>query len=253
MARCSKPLWCSVSRHLLVAVLCLTGCQASPLPGAGRRVQFEPLVPSARSAPDPMSRKTGSNHAAQMPLYGALHDHGHLVLAVPEPYLPPQALRQDVMYRAPYPPGTIVVDTAARHLYHLTGGGRAMRYVVGVGAAGQAFSGEAVLNRKRLWPRWTPTAEMLRRDPGTYGPWRRGMEGGGDNPLGARALYLSQNGRDTLYRIHGTPHPFSVGQASSNGCIRMFNQDVIHLAEKVQVGARVVVLNAAQSGRWVAQ
>lgn len=251
MARFSFTLLSPLSQHLLIAVLFISGCQATgPLPGASRRVQFDPLISPEQPTPGTPTQSTKSRRAPRPQHYGAQRDHGHLVLAVPDLYLPPHALRQEVAYAAPYPPGTIVVDSKARHLYHLTGGGRAMRYFVGVGAEGRAFSGVAVLDRTRAWPRWTPTTEMLTRDPATYGPWRGGMAGGGDNPLGARALYLSQNGRDTLYRIHGTPVPSSVGRASSNGCIRMFNQDVIHLADRVQEGAQVVVLDAAQSGQW---
>lgn len=234
----------SLPIKLLVALLCISGCQSGPLPRSGGEVRFDPLVPSETSAPG-----TAVSPAAQQS-YRGLRDHGQQVLAVPDLYLTPRTIRQQVNYAAPYPPGSIVVDPAARHLYHLMGSGRAMRYFVGVGAAGRAFYGEAVLARQQAWPRWTPTAEMIARDPGTYEPWQGGMAGGADNPLGARALYLYQNGQDTLYRIHGTPHPSSVGRASSNGCIRMFNQDVIHLASRVQNGVRVVVLSDDQSGRW---
>jgi lipoprotein-anchoring transpeptidase ErfK/SrfK len=95
---------------------------------------------------------------------------------------------------------------------------------------------------KREWPRWTPTKNMIGREPDKYARWARGMEGGSQNPLGARALYLFKDGKDTLYRIHGTNEPWSIGQAMSSGCIRMMNQDVIDLYRRVPAGAKVVVL-----------
>lgn len=231
-------------RCLIAALLFLGGCQAGSSSHSGGEVRFEPLVPSEISAPG------AAIPPAARQAYRGMRDHGQRVQAIPDLYLTSRTIRQQVNYGAPYPAGSIVVDPAARHLYHLMGNGRAMRYFVGVGAAGQGFSGEAVLARQQAWPSWTPTPEMIAKDPGTYGPWKGGMAGGETNPLGARALYLYRNGQDTLYRIHGTPHPSSVGRASSNGCIRMFNQDVIHLAARVQNSARVVVLSDDQSGSW---
>ncbi len=188
---------------------------------------------------------------AMRALYGARRDNGHQVDAIPGTMISGATARREVGYDAPYRAGTIVVDPTARKLYHLAGGNRATRYTVGVGAAGMEFTGEATVQRQSAWPRWTPTPEMLRRDPAKYGPVRGGLPGGPKNPLGARALYLYQNGQDTLYRIHGTPHPGSVGHASSAGCIRMFNQDVIHLANRVAPDARVVVLEAGEANKWV--
>lgn len=141
-----------------------------------------------------------------------------------------------------YRPGTIVVDPAERFLYLVTDEGTARRYGVGVGKAGLAFRGSAVIGRKAKWPRWMPTANMIERDPGKYGRYADGMEGGPRNPLGARALYLYRNDRDTLYRIHGTNEPSTIGRAVSNGCIRMINDHVVDLYDRVDVGTRVVVL-----------
>ncbi|WP_408612824.1 L,D-transpeptidase [Bradyrhizobium symbiodeficiens] len=118
-------------------------------------------------------------------------------------------------------------------------------YGVGVGRAGMAWSGTANVAMKREWPRWTPTKDMIGREPDKYVKWARGMEGGTQNPLGARALYLFKDGKDTLYRIHGTNEPWSIGQAMSSGCIRMMNQDVIDLYRRVPSGAKVVVLPAS--------
>ena len=183
-------------------------------------------------------------------MYAATVDNGFEVPAIEDKYLTEFRKRQLVPYHAPYEAGTIVVDPGGRFLYHLKGGETAMRYLIAVGAQGYGFSGEATIPFQRDWPYWTPTANMLRRDPEEYGPVRNGLPGGLENPLGARALYLYKNGRDTLYRIHGTPSPWTVGHGTSSGCIRMFNQDVIHLAEQVENGTKVVVLTKEEAGKW---
>lgn len=141
-----------------------------------------------------------------------------------------------------YPAGTLVVDPRARFLYLVEGGGVARRYGVGVGRAGLAFRGTAIVGRKAKWPSWTPTKNMIRREPEKYARYADGVPGGPGNPLGARALYLYRNGRDTYYRIHGTTQPWSIGRAVSNGCIRMINEHVKDLYERVPKGTPVVVL-----------
>ncbi|MDO6587176.1 L,D-transpeptidase [Salipiger sp. 1_MG-2023] len=183
-------------------------------------------------------------------MYAATVDNGIEVPAIEDKYLSEEKARQMVAYYAPYKAGTIVVDPGAKFLYHLQGDNTAMRYVIAVGAAGYGFSGEARIPFQRDWPYWTPTQNMIKRDPETYGPVRAGLEGGLENPLGARALYLFKGGRDTLYRIHGTPSPWTVGHATSSGCIRMFNQDVMYLADQVPNGTKVVVLTKDQANRW---
>lgn len=135
------------------------------------------------------------------------------------------------------PPGTIVVDTRARHLYLVRDDRQALRFGIAVGEAGRAWRGTATVGRKAAWPAWYPTDEMRRSVPGF--PAR--IPPGEANPLGARALYLHQGGRDTLYRIHGTSEPWTIGTEASSGCIRMFNEDVIALYGQVRVGARVIV------------
>jgi len=137
-----------------------------------------------------------------------------------------------------YQPGTIVVRTRERKLYYVTERGQALRYGVGVGREGFEWGGTARISRKAEWPDWRPPKEMLERQPDlpTY------MPGGPDNPLGARALYLYAGGRDTLFRIHGSNEPWTIGQAVSSGCFRMRNEDVIELYGRVRVGTRVVVL-----------
>ncbi|WP_418135843.1 L,D-transpeptidase [Agrobacterium sp. El2ro-1b] len=155
----------------------------------------------------------------------------------------PELRRQEVTYDTSHPAGTVVVDTPARRLYYVMGDGRAMRYGVGVGRQGLALKGDAYIGRKSEWPSWTPTANMMRRDPRNL-KFAGGMPGGPNNPLGARALYLYRSGSDTMFRLHGTNQPQSIGHAMSSGCIRMLNHDIIDLYSRVPVGSKVVVLQA---------
>lgn len=157
-----------------------------------------------------------------------------------------QFRRQLVAYDGVESPGTIIVDPNHRQLYFILEGGEAIRYGVGVGREGFEWSGNAVIGMKRKWPRWLPPLEMVYRDENAA-KWANGMPGGPDNPLGARALYLYSNGADTLYRIHGTNDPKSIGKALSSGCIRMLNQDVVDLFDRVQKNSRVVVLPGQMS------
>ncbi|PVE25693.1 L,D-transpeptidase [Microvirga sp. KLBC 81] len=179
---------------------------------------------------------------AYMAMYGTRPDEEHPLPATDISEVDPRFLRREVAYYGREEPGTVVVDTAARYLYLVREGGRAIRYGIGVGKEGLAWSGRAQVGRKAQWPRWTPTAAMIKREPERNRPWAAGMPGGLENPLGARALYLYNNGADTMYRIHGTTEPWSIGQSVSSGCIRMFNQDVIDLYNRVPVGSPVVVL-----------
>jgi lipoprotein-anchoring transpeptidase ErfK/SrfK len=141
--------------------------------------------------------------------------------------------REVVSYAGPYAPGTIVVSTSERRLYYVMGNGEALRYGVGVGRPGFTWGGVQTITMKREWPTWTPPAQMLRRRPDLP----RHMAGGIENPLGARAMYLG----GTLYRIHGSNEPDTIGTAVSSGCIRMTNDDVTDLYSRVKVGTRVVV------------
>ena len=141
-----------------------------------------------------------------------------------------------------YSAGTIVIDPRRHYLYLVLPGGRARRYGVGVGRAGRAFRGTARIARKAKWPSWTPTRNMIRREPRKYARYANGVPGGRGNPLGARALYLYQGNRDTMFRIHGTTEPWSIGRSVSNGCIRMLNRHVIDLYRRVPTGTLVVVI-----------
>jgi lipoprotein-anchoring transpeptidase ErfK/SrfK len=146
-----------------------------------------------------------------------------------------------VDYETGEPRGTIVVDPDNRFLYLVLGQGRAKRYGIGVGREGFGWAGTALIKRKAKWPVWVPPEEMQLRDK-QAAQWRKGMPGGPKNPLGARALYLYQGEVDTLYRIHGTSEPGSIGRAVSSGCIRMLNPDIVELFDRVPLGTKVVVL-----------
>ena len=141
-----------------------------------------------------------------------------------------------------YARGTIVIDTAARYLYLVEGSNRARRYAIAVGRDGLQYKGAVKVGDKQEWPRWIPTKEMQQREPAKYGKYADGMPGGGQNPLGARAIYLYENGRDTHLRIHGTIAPETIGTDSSNGCFRMINEHVMDLYRRVPMGTQVVVL-----------
>ena len=148
--------------------------------------------------------------------------------------------RQVVEFEDDVAPGTIIVDPAAHFLYQARGNRQAMRYGVGVGRDGFAWSGTAEIRMKRRWPRWVPPKEMVARDKRAM-KWANGQPGGPGNPLGARALYLYSGGKDTLYRIHGTTEPQSIGKSVSSGCIRMLNEDVANLFDRVEIGTKVLV------------
>lgn len=183
----------------------------------------------------------GSFPGAVEARYQALPHERFPVPALQNGELDPQYARQRVRYETKHPPGTVVVDPNAKFLYLIEAGGYAMRYGVGVGREGFGWSGTAVVARKAPWPIWTPPVEMIRREP-RLKRFAAGMPPGLANPLGARALYLFQNGRDTLYRIHGTNDPASIGQDVSSGCIRLINQDVVDLYQRIPAGSKVVVL-----------
>ena len=178
--------------------------------------------------------------------YGGGYDNGFPLSAVDPMRINPALMRQQVAYDGPQRGGTIVVNPSQHYLYLVGDGGRAVRYGVGVGREGFAWSGVARVGRKQVWPTWTPPVEMQRRQPESA-EYADGMPGGPGNPLGARALYLYQGSRDTMYRIHGTNDPSSIGRSMSSGCIRLLNQDIIDLYERVPVGTRVVVLAAGEA------
>lgn len=188
----------------------------------------------------PRQRQIDPQYAA---MYAGIHDEPFEIPPVDVSKIDPQFLRQSVTYSGPEPTGTVVVDPHAKFLYLVMEGGNALRYGVGVGRDGFEWSGQGVIQYKRAWPRWTPPDDMVARQPELepYSIANGGMPPGLTNPLGARALYIFQNGRDTLYRLHGTNEPWSIGKAVSSGCIRLFNQDVIDLYNRVPDRTPIVV------------
>lgn len=216
----------------LLSALALAACGA---PGGRPGIDPATGVSSIPPSPEVVAR------------YQSVQDADILIPAVEPGYLTGQNPRTEVYYTGPDAPGTIVVDPHARVLYYIMEGGRAMRYGIAVGREGYGFSGDAYVGRKQAWPSWTPTKNMIRREPEIYGPLAGGMPGGLENPLGARALYLYRGGRDTFYRIHGTNNASTIGRATSAGCIRLFNQDILDLFERVPTGTHVHVRSAEES------
>ncbi len=194
----------------------------------------------------------GTGDFQYLQIYGASANEPFPVPAFRLTDVDPVYLRKAVNYQTDEAPGTIVVDPQHHFLYFVEGGGRAIRYGVGVGRTGFGWSGIAAVHDKQAWPDWYPPKEMIERQPEirqvvTTLQSGLGMPGGPRNPLGARALYLWQGNKDTLFRIHGTVEPWTIGKNVSSGCIRMINQDVIDLYERAPVGAKVVVLSPHQS------
>jgi lipoprotein-anchoring transpeptidase ErfK/SrfK len=189
------------------------------------------------------------------PLYPGIQDGDFFIEPIAPQYLVSTNIRTEVEYFGPEDPGTIVVDVYARRLYYVMEGNRAMRYAIAVGREGTAFRGDATIRRKEEWPSWQPTRNMIRTRPDLYAAYAGGLPGGLENPLGARALYLYRGGRDTMFRIHGTIDPPSIGRQGSAGCIRLFNQDIIDLYNRVELGTPVRVRTLEQSraieGIWI--
>ncbi|MBU1313127.1 MAG: L,D-transpeptidase [Alphaproteobacteria bacterium] len=207
-----------------MATTALAGCTTNP--------GFEPATPLQR--PDIL------NYAQ---IYGPQLDEAFPLPAIPYKKIDHRFYRQMVRDPTGERPGTLVVDTANHFLYLTYRNGQAMRYGVGLGRAGFDWSGRGVIQYRRQWPRWTPPDEMVARQPELepYSIANGGMEPGLKNPLGARALYIFQNGQDTLYRIHGSPEWWSIGKSVSSGCVRMLNHDVIDLYDRVSDDAPIIV------------
>jgi lipoprotein-anchoring transpeptidase ErfK/SrfK len=175
--------------------------------------------------------------------YGQTTDDGVTIPAIPIQRLDKKFHRQIVSYKTDEAPGTVVVNTPERFLYYVLPGGKAVRYGIGVGKQGFAWSGTAYVSWKQEWPNWHPPKEMAVRKPEIAKYVEDGMDGGIRNPLGARAMYLfNDKGQDTLFRLHGTPEWASIGTAASSGCIRLINQDVIDLYSRVRPGRNTKVI-----------
>ena len=174
--------------------------------------------------------------------YAAVEDEGKTIPAIPVAEVPAQYQRQVVDYPTDKPAGTIIIDPSTKHLYLIQGDNKALRYGIAVGRAGFGWSGEADIVGRTTWPKWIPPYEMIDRRPELEKFRDVGQPGGLTNPLGARALYLKTDGVDYGYRIHGTPEWESIGKNASSGCIRMINQDVMDLYNRVPDGTHVIVL-----------
>jgi lipoprotein-anchoring transpeptidase ErfK/SrfK len=219
----------------VAASAALAGCTTTTTQQAGVSPQPRPII-----KPLPI----GLAPASELELrYAAVEDGGHLIPAIPYQQMDPKYYRQRVVDPTGEPAGTVVVDTPGRFLYLVEPGGTAMRYGVGIGRDGFAWQGEGIIHWRQHWPRWKPPADMIARQPelAKFSVENGGMEPGIKNPLGARALYIFQNGQDTLYRLHGSPQWKSIGKATSSGCVRLINQDAIDLYNRVPYHARIVV------------
>jgi lipoprotein-anchoring transpeptidase ErfK/SrfK len=194
--------------------------------------------------PEPVSPGFSSVSYAN---YGALTDEPYPIPAADLNKLKPKYRRRIVDFPTAETPGTIIVDTPNRFLYLVLGGGKAMRYGVGIGRDGFTWGGRGRIQYKRAWPRWTPPSEMIARQP-ELEKYRAGMEPALDNPLGARALYIFKDGQDTFYRLHGTQDAASIGRAVSSGCVRLINQDIIDLYDRARTGATIIVHQTAGDG-----
>ena len=223
----------------------LTGCASFGSAPAGPVAAPEPQ-PDA-NLPQPL--------AYYKEMYGPIQDGQFLVPAIPIEKVDPRFYRQEVRDPTGERPGTIVVDTPNRYLYLVMDNGQALRYGVGIGREGFAWEGNAQVQWKQKWPKWTPPDDMIARQPELekYSAKNGGMPGGVDNPLGARALYMFENGKDTLYRIHGSPEWWSIGHAVSSGCVRLMDQDIIDLYGRVPVHTPVHVIGGSidiNAGGW---
>jgi lipoprotein-anchoring transpeptidase ErfK/SrfK len=217
------------------AALSLAGC-------AARMAEM-----AMEKSPPPQPSLEPSFEQSPASMYGPIDGERFPIPAVKLSATDVKFLRKTVPYATAEAPGTIVVDPAQHYLYFVQRGGYALRYGVGVGGEEFGWSGEASVHDKQEWPDWYPPKEMIERRPELKKSVSElqsglGVPGGSGNPLGARALYLWQGNKDTLYRIHGTIEPWTIGRSVSSGCIRMINQDVIDLYQRAPVGTKVVVL-----------
>lgn len=220
-----------VSAGGTAAALALAGCAQAP---RARR-------PSAQLSRKPAAQLSGSRYAR---IYGPLPHEQFPVPAVDLRKVDPRFFRQEVDFETMERPGTVVVNTRTFHLHLVGQNGRAMRYGVGLGRAGFGWAGQGKIAWKEKWPNWVPPEEMIDRQPELerWSAENGGMPPGLGNPLGARALYIFKDGKDTLYRLHGTQKESSIGKAVSSGCVRLMNHDIIDLYDRVPAKPKIVVV-----------
>lgn len=224
-----------LSGTALLAGVALTGCATNPRPA---------------SIPDYLTRRPEGvlapryARAELAAMYGPRPNELFPIPAVDTSKVDPKYYRRRVLYPTNERPGTVIVDTGSFYLYLVETDGYAMRYGVGLGRQGFEWSGRANITWKQAWPKWTPPELMIERQPELekYSAENGGMPPGLNNPLGARALYIFQDGVDTLYRIHGTPEYWTIGKAVSSGCVRMINQDVIDLYDRARTNVPILVI-----------
>lgn len=216
------------------AVLAAGGCSTTDF-GSGLPSMNLDMAPTGAIRPQISIDRNVTNPDL---MYASFEDSGFVLPAIPYQKVKPEFRRQIVVDPTGEAPGTLVVDTRNRFLYLVQPGGEALRYGAGIGKAGFEWSGRGVIQFGRKWPTWTPPKEMIARKP-EVAKWAGGQPGGLDNPLGARALYIYRDGQDTGYRVHGSPEWWTIGQAMSSGCVRMMNQDVIDLFDRVNSNAVV--------------
>jgi len=234
--------------------LMMTGASAAgvslALAGCVGTTSDPAIQADTRPPENPLPPGVAADYSA---IYGPVSGEPYPIPGVKLSEIDSAFLRKAIAYQTSEQPGTIVVDPPNHYLYHVLEGGRAMCYGVGVGREGFGWSGIAMIHGKQDWPDWYPPPEMFERQPEIKKYMSQlqsglGMPGGADNPLGPRAMYLWQGNKDTLFRIHGTNEPWTIGTSVSSGCIRMINQDVIDLYQQTPVGTKVVVLGPGVVG-----
>lgn len=244
----------TLTRRRLLA-LAATGAASAALSAcsttqAERSAYAAPAYPVA---PPPPSLRNDPGFGEPQMMYAPVNDNGFDIPGVPFKKIDPRYYRQVVSNPTGEEPGTVVIDTSQHFLYVVADNGEAIRYGVGLGRAGFEWAGRGVIEWKQEWPRWFPPNEMIDRQPELEkfrarqipgkNEWEGGMQPGVQNPLGARALYIFQDGKDTLYRLHGSPEWASIGKSVSSGCVRLINQDIIDLYNRVADGTPIVVTN----------
>lgn len=224
-----------ITGSVLMAGAVLSGCSTTQAPIK---------MPAFLKRKNDDSLASGHSKSELAAMYGPLPSEQFAIPAVDLKKVDPKYYRRRVLYPSQERVGTVIVDTRNFYLYLIEGDGYAMRYGVGLGRQGFEWSGRANITWKQAWPKWTPPDEMIERKPELekYSVRNGGMPPGLDNPLGARALYIFQDGVDTLYRIHGTPEFWTIGKAVSSGCVRMINQDVIDLFDRAKTNVPIIVI-----------
>ncbi|KQU66975.1 hypothetical protein ASC75_08910 [Aminobacter sp. DSM 101952] len=236
--------------------LAATGVASAALSACSTTSSERVAKPAFPVAPPPPTLRNDPSFTEPQRMYAPVIDNGYDIPGVPFKKIDPRYYRQVVADPTGEAPGTVVIDTSQHFLYLVSDNGEAIRYGVGLGRAGFEWAGRGVIEWKQTWPRWFPPNEMIDRQPELEkyravqvpgkNEWEGGMQPGIQNPLGARALYIFQDGKDTLYRLHGSPEWASIGKSVSSGCVRLINQDIMDLYNRVPDGTPIVVTSGLQ-------